>query len=97
MSRVGGSGYKCRLVFLGDADAYVYASKGTKCWDTCAPHAILKATGGDMTDIIGNPIVYNYNAERNYMNNRGILATYVNHNSILSKIPESVKTHFSHL
>ncbi|WP_411027338.1 inositol monophosphatase family protein, partial [Salmonella sp. s54925] len=95
--KAGGSGYKSLLVLLGDADAYVYASKGTKRWDSCAPDAILQAAGGNMTDVLGNPIQYEYNTDRNYMNNTGIFATYVNHDNLVSKIPESVKVSLAHL
>ena len=30
----------------GKASAYVFASLGTKKWDTCGPEAILHAVGG---------------------------------------------------
>lgn len=95
IARVGGSGYKALLVLLGEVDAYVYASKGTKRWDTCAPDAIIQAAGGNVTDVLGKPIQYDYDVDHNYMNNTGILATLANHDSLLSKIPESVKAHLS--
>lgn len=54
----GGCGYKALLVMLGVADAYVYPQPGTKRWDTCAPEAVLRALGGDLTDAHGRRIVY---------------------------------------
>ena len=89
ITRAGGSGYKSLLVLLGEADAYVYASKGTKRWDTCAPDAILRSAGGRLTDILGKPIQYDYNVD--YMNYKGILATLENHQMLLDKIPDNVK------
>ena len=92
ITRAGGSGYKSLCVLLGEADAYVYASKGTKRWDTCAPDAILRAAGGNMTDILGQPIQYEFNMD--YMNYTGLIATMENHQSLLGKIPNSVKDSF---
>ena len=47
--RQGGAGNKVLRVIEGDAHAYVFASPGTKKWDTCAPEAILVAMGGRLT------------------------------------------------
>ena len=80
-------------MLLGEADAYVYASKGTKRWDTCAPEAILLAAGGAVTDILGNEIQYDYNID--YMNYTGLLVTLRNHETFLSKIPQSTKEIFA--
>jgi 3'(2'), 5'-bisphosphate nucleotidase len=93
ITRAGGSGYKTLSVLLGEADAYVYASKGTKRWDTCAPEAILRAAGGNMTDILGQPIQYEFN--KDYMNYTGLVATMENHETLLEKIPNSVKDSLS--
>ena len=48
---LGGAGNKVLRVIEGDAHAYVFASPGTKKWDTCAPEAILVAMGGLLTGI----------------------------------------------
>ncbi|CAG9863153.1 unnamed protein product [Phyllotreta striolata] len=45
-----GAGYKILTVILGLADAYVLSKGTTFKWDTCAPHAVLKALGGDILD-----------------------------------------------
>ncbi|XP_058807958.1 3'(2'),5'-bisphosphate nucleotidase 1 [Phymastichus coffea] len=71
--RVGGAGYKVMLLLEGKAHAYVFASKGCKKWDTCAPEAILHAAGGCLTDLHGKK--YSYNAKVSYPNTGGVLAT----------------------
>lgn len=54
--RAGGCGNKCILVLQGDVDVYVHARPGTKKWDTCAPHALLKIVGGDIRTPDGRPL-----------------------------------------
>ena len=87
--RVGGSGYKILQVLDGTADAYVFASRGTKCWDTCAGEALLESVGGRLTDMLGDLIVYEI--ADSYLNKFGVLAAVQNHTSFLEKVPESVK------
>ncbi|KOC64741.1 3'(2'),5'-bisphosphate nucleotidase 1 [Habropoda laboriosa] len=89
--RVGGAGYKVILLMEGKAHAYVYASKGCKRWDTCAPEAILHAVGGILTDFYGKH--YSYHSETTYSNEKGILATAPGqiHQWYLSNIPHEVK------
>ena len=45
---VAGAGYKVLAVIDGLADAYVLSKGSTYKWDTCAPHAILRALGGGL-------------------------------------------------
>uniref|UniRef100_A0A1E1XA28 3'(2'),5'-bisphosphate nucleotidase 1 n=1 Tax=Amblyomma aureolatum TaxID=187763 RepID=A0A1E1XA28_9ACAR len=71
--RVGGAGHKVLLLIEGKAHAYVFPSKGCKKWDTCAPEAILHATGGLLTDIHGNRLQYHKDVE--HVNAGGVLAT----------------------
>ncbi|XP_076234920.1 3'(2'),5'-bisphosphate nucleotidase 1 [Calliopsis andreniformis] len=89
--RVGGAGYKVVLLLEGKAHAYVFASKGCKRWDTCAPEAILCAAGGTLTDFYGEH--YPYHAETTYANSRGVLATAPSeiHQWYLDHIPQKVK------
>lgn len=47
---VSGAGYKILCVILGLADLYVLSEGSTFKWDSCAPHAILKALGGGVVD-----------------------------------------------
>ncbi|KAL3238696.1 hypothetical protein MRX96_048070 [Rhipicephalus microplus] len=70
--RVGGAGHKVLLLIEGKAHAYVFPSKGCKKWDTCAPEAILHATGGLLTDIHGNRLQYHKDVE--HVNSGGVLA-----------------------
>lgn len=75
----------------GKAHAYVFASKGCKKWDTCAPEAILRAMGGILTDIHGNK--YSYHKDVQHPNTGGVLATGIgeDHEWYVRKIPESVR------
>lgn len=78
----------------GVASIYVFASPGCKKWDTCAPEAILAATGGKLTDIFGN--AYKYGADESRPNKTGVLAA-VNedlHNYAVNRIPQELKDKF---
>lgn len=79
------------LLAEGKAHAYVFASKGCKKWDTCAPQAVLEAVGGKLTDIFGNEYSYNENVE--HPNKGGVFATAksVDHDYLLAKIPADLK------
>lgn len=92
--RVGGSGHKVLLLLEGVASAYVFASKGTKKWDTCAPEALLHAVGGRMTDILGRELPYDANARHG--NNEGLFATAraEDHAKLQVKLPEEVLSQF---
>uniref|UniRef100_A0A8D0C851 Inositol polyphosphate 1-phosphatase n=1 Tax=Salvator merianae TaxID=96440 RepID=A0A8D0C851_SALMN len=46
-----GAGYKMLCVALGLADAYVLSEGSTFKWDSCGPHAILRALGGGIADL----------------------------------------------
>lgn len=94
--KVGGAGYKALLVLEGEhsqftfirlsassgkADVYVFATKGTKRWDTCAPEALLRAAGGELTDTKGRP--YQYFQESEVQNLDGLIATLQDHNKFV--------------
>lgn len=89
--RVGGAGHKVLLVIEGKAHAYIFASRGCKKWDTCAPEALLHSVGGKLTDIFGNQIEYHLNV--NPVNETGVLATHdiKSHEWFSNKIPADVK------
>lgn len=78
----------------GKAHVYVFASKGCKKWDTCAPEAVLTALGGILTDIHGNSYSYDKNVE--YPNSTGVFATAknVDHKYLLSKLPKELRDAF---
>lgn len=89
--RVGGAGHKVLLLIEGRAHAYVFASPGCKKWDTAAPEAVLRAAGGNLTDIRGVNIPYEVDVPRR--NSSGVLATCLEseHSWYLNKIPDEVK------
>ncbi|XP_076260385.1 3'(2'),5'-bisphosphate nucleotidase 1 [Rhynchophorus ferrugineus] len=92
--RVGGAGHKVMMLLEGKAHAYVFASKGCKRWDTCAPEGILRALGGVITDIHGRD--YDYSKDVSYPNAQGVFGTtkYVNHQTLIGKIPQDLKDRF---
>ena len=75
----------------GTADAYVFATPGTKKWDTCAPEAILTALGGCMTDILNEQIDYSKTDKKYLMNWTGLLCANRNHTKFAHQVPEEVK------
>ena len=70
----GGAGNKILAASLGEVDASIQHKVGG-AWDLCAPHAILKAMGGRMTDLWGEEIaIYGPDAPP-HCNERGYIAT----------------------
>lgn len=49
--RAAGAGYKSLCVIQGLVDIYIFSEDTTFKWDSCAPHAILRAMGGGMVDL----------------------------------------------
>lgn len=93
VTRIGGAGYKVLKIIEGEAQSYVFPSNGCKRWDTAAPEAILKASGGKLTDILGNPIEYNYRPDNDYQNYLGVIASVdeASHSKVIESIPDHVK------
>jgi 3'(2'), 5'-bisphosphate nucleotidase len=58
VNRVGSVGIKVGLVAQGACDLYL-ATTVSKEWDICAPHALLMEAGGMLTNLCGEPVVYN--------------------------------------
>ncbi len=56
---LGSVGLKISRIIRGQADCYVSVTDRTREWDACAPEAILRAAGGEMTDIAGRQLQYN--------------------------------------
>lgn len=46
-----GAGYKILCVIQGLADVYILSEGSTFKWDSCAPHALLRALGGGVVDL----------------------------------------------
>ena len=57
---LGSVGLKLCLIALAERDLYVNPSSNSKVWDTCAPEAILRAAGGRITDVHGEPLHYDH-------------------------------------
>ncbi len=56
---LGSVGLKAAEVASGAAELYISMSDKTHEWDACAPEAIVRAAGGLMTDVVGEPLRYN--------------------------------------
>lgn len=56
--RVGSVGLKVGLLARGACDLYL-ATHVHKEWDLCAPHAVLLEAGGKLTNLCGEPLLYN--------------------------------------
>ncbi|XP_072939601.1 inositol polyphosphate 1-phosphatase [Epargyreus clarus] len=75
---VPGAGHKLLKVALGEAAAYIVSQGTTFRWDTCAPHSVVRARGGDVlsySKLI--PITYNDSKDldtQEYCNSEGIIA-----------------------
>ncbi len=54
----GSVGVKVARVATARADLYVHPGRGAKKWDACAPEAVIRACGGDFTDVFGGVIDY---------------------------------------
>jgi 3'(2'), 5'-bisphosphate nucleotidase len=69
---VGSVGVRMTAVARGDAHAYVQAPGHTKMWDTCAPAALLLASGALVTDLRGDPLDFR---AASVTHPRGVLAS----------------------
>lgn len=54
-----GSSLKVAEICMGMADLYLTTSDKIKHWDTCASYCLVTESGGRMTDMRGNDILYN--------------------------------------
>lgn len=58
-----GSSLKALRICGGDAELYFAANSKMKQWDTCASYCLVTESGGRMTDMFGDEIVYSTQAE----------------------------------
>lgn len=87
--RVGSVGVKVGMLVTRQVDIYLEPSSMTKAWDSCAPEAILRAAGGQMTDLTGTPLRY---TPRDVRNRQGLVATNGScHDTVISQITEVVR------
>jgi 3'(2'), 5'-bisphosphate nucleotidase len=70
--RTGSVGLKVGQIARQLADIYIHPSPGCKEWDICAPEAVLRAAGGQITDCWGNPLQYN---KRDVRAHNGVIAS----------------------
>lgn len=82
----GSAGLKVCKVAEGIGDIYMNTSDKTSEWDLCAADIILKESGGTLTDINGQTIIYNKKDPRNY--NGYIASNGKLHNKILTNLNE---------
>lgn len=68
----GSVGLKVGLIAEQICDLYIHLSPRTKFWDTCAPEVILQEAGGRLTNLFGEPYIYDL---ADVQNHNGILAT----------------------
>jgi len=68
----GSVGLKIGLIATTEADMYIEPAPYTSHWDACAPEAIIRGAGGQLTNVSGEPIVY---GRKNVKNTRGLVAT----------------------
>jgi len=88
----GGAGHKIMMLVEGVADIYINSTPSVYYWDTCGPHAIMKAIGGDiLTFTHFKEIIYNDAEVSGSVHAHGIVAfTHVKYldllKSALSKV-----------
>lgn len=58
LRQCGSTGLKFLLVALGEVDLYLHTGPGPSLWDGCAPEAIARAAGAEVTDAAGRPLRY---------------------------------------
>jgi phosphoribosylglycinamide formyltransferase-1 len=68
----GGCGNKILRLLTGDADVTLF-NLGTSLWDSCATQALLVASGGTLTNLIGLPIEHSNKVPT--PNRLGVVAT----------------------
>ena len=69
---IGSVGIKLGLVAAGERDLYVNPASKCKLWDTVAPNIILSEAGGRLSDLLGEPLVYD---SQDLGHRRGLVAS----------------------
>jgi len=69
---MGSVGLKIGFIAKGGADLYMEPGPYTKLWDGCGPEAILRAAGGQFTNVLGEQIQYGLTQLKN---THGLVAT----------------------
>jgi 3'(2'), 5'-bisphosphate nucleotidase len=85
----GSIGLKIGLIAEGKADLYLEPGPYTSLWDACGPEAILKAAGGEFTNVFGQPMQYGI---AQLKNTHGIVASNgANHEQIIQALKPVVE------
>jgi 3'(2'), 5'-bisphosphate nucleotidase len=82
---------KLGLICEGRAHLYLHTGARTCQWDTCAAEAILRESGGQMTDAYGVPLRYN---DPELLNLRGVIASNGAAHDRIVEITKSVASGF---
>ncbi len=93
---MGSIGCKIASLIRGESDIYVCLSlpgkSSPKDWDFAAPQAILKAAGGEITNLDNKELSYDFNEKGNY-NQGGIIVAsnnQKNHKYLCSQIKRTI-------
>lgn len=96
---VAGAGIKFLHLLQGSAGSSICAVSRSKKWDTCAGDALLRILGGNVTNVCGEPIIYDPSSDPR--NVKGVVASLHRpgihiqddkvHHDIIRRIPNSVK------
>lgn len=78
-----GSSLKVAEICMGVADIYLTTSNKIKQWDTCASYCLITESGGKMTDMYGNDVLYN--TERLNHENGLLVTNSLVHDQIIKK------------
>ena len=92
----GGCGFKIIVMLDGRADCYLYPSRGTKRWDSCAPEAVVRALGGECTDIFNERYDYSNISPEEYENVLGFISTFENHRFYIKHLTTEMIGHVWH-
>ncbi len=81
---MGSAGLKGMAVADGEADIYLAPQFAGCLWDSCAPEAVIRALGGQFTDVQGQRINYRAGTMEN---NRGAIAAAPQlHNEVVRRL-----------
>lgn len=83
-TRIGSAAYKICKVAQGKYDAYFVIKSRMSEWDDCAAGLILTEAGGTLSDVFGDPLLYN---QENVSRAKGVIASNKNlYRELLQKI-----------
>lgn len=89
----GSAGLKVAEICNGNAEVYFTSTDKIKQWDTCAAYSLITESGGAITDLLGNDILYN----TRYLNHKyGLLVSNgIIHDEIIKQYAEFRKDNYN--